>query len=88
MKIPEVIKTEQDVDEVAKFIKEQLKKAHAAGQEGIGTVHRDDTPDPPSRSELRFTFEHKGIKFSGCLYEPEIIGPILRAIITVTDKDF
>jgi hypothetical protein len=36
MQLPvDMIKTEKDVDEVAKYIKKMLKQAHEAGQEGI-----------------------------------------------------
>ena len=38
-----IIKTEHDVDEMANFVKVQLKKAHEAGQEGIA-IAEVETP--------------------------------------------
>ena len=35
MPLPKILRTEEDVDEMARYTKEMLRKAHAAGQEGI-----------------------------------------------------
>jgi len=82
---PKTLKTEKDVDEVAEYLKGALKEAQEAGQEGIEVVHQF-APDT-HRSELRFTFEQEGITFSGCLYEPEIIGTVLRHILVEARQD-
>lgn len=76
--LPTKVRTNEDIDELAKSMKEDLCEAKKAGYDGIA-IYRLNPGEVVNRSELRFTFEQSGIKFSGCLYEPEIIGTILRA---------
>jgi hypothetical protein len=42
--LPRVVKTEEDVDRVALHIKEQLRKAHEDGHEGIALVTAPEIP--------------------------------------------
>jgi hypothetical protein len=36
--LPKMLRTDEDVDEMARYTKEMLKKAHEAGQEGITII--------------------------------------------------
>ena len=58
--LPKIIKTDQDVDEMARYTKEMLKKAHEAGQEGITIKQSIAMTD---LEKLQKVFQEIGIKY-------------------------